>query len=65
MLNVEEFLVLQARVFEKLDIEWKTFKWDEKELKWICSSITSKDPMVDTSNFHLNLIAYIEHARTY
>ena len=43
-LNLGQFLLLQSRVFEKIHLEWRTFKWDEKELYWICSRIHSKDP---------------------
>ena len=31
-LNLGQFLLLQSRVFEKIHLEWRTFKWDEKEL---------------------------------
>ena len=64
-LNLGQFLLLQSRVFEEIHLEWRTFKWDEKELDWICSCIHSKDPVVDRSKFNLNPIAYIDHLKTY
>ena len=64
-LNLGQFLLLQSRVFEKIHLEWRTFKWDEKELDWICSCIHSKDPVVDPSTFNLSPMAYIDHLKTY
>ena len=64
-LHLGQFLLLQSRVFEKIHLEWRTFKWKEKELDWICSRIHSKDPVVDPSKFNLNPIVYIDHLKTY
>ena len=64
-LNLGQFLLLQSRVFEKIHLEWRTFKWHEKELDWICSRIHSKDPVVHPSKFNLNPIGYIDHLKTY
>ena len=60
-LNLGHFLLLQSRVFHKIHLEWRSFKWYEKELDWICSRIHSKDPVVDPLKFNLNPIAYIDH----
>ena len=35
ILNLGQFLVLQSRIREKIDLEWKEFKWDQNELDWI------------------------------
>ena len=64
-LNLAQYLLLQSLVFEKIHLEWGTFKWDEKELDCICSRIHSKDPLIDLSKFNLNPIAYIDHLKTY
>ena len=65
VLNMGQFLILQSQIFEKIHLEWKDFKWDEKELDWICSRIHSKDPMVDPSKFNSNSIAYVDHLKSY
>ena len=58
-------MVLQGRVFEKLDKEWKSFKWNQKELDWICSRIALKDTMLDPSDHVTHPIAYIDQAKSY
>ena len=63
ILNLGQFIILQSRVFEKIYQEWNQFKWDEKELNWICSRIHSKDPIVDPSKFDSNPIAYVDHLK--
>ena len=64
-LNIGEFLVFQSRIFEKIYLEWKELKWDQKELNWICSRIYHKDPIVDPSQFDSNPIAYVDHLKNY
>ena len=64
-LNLGQFLLLRSCIFEKIHLEWRIFKWDEKELDWICSRIHAKDSVVDPSKFNLNPIAYIDHLKTY
>ena len=65
VLNLGQFWVLQSRIFEKIYLKWKEFKWDEKQLNWICSRILSKDPVGDPSKFDSNAIAYVDHVKTY
>ena len=64
-INRGQFEIIQQRVFERLEKEYKIFKWDEKELEWVCSRIRFKDFMVDPLNFILNSIAYIVQAKSY
>ena len=63
--NQGQFELIQQRVFEKLQNEYKLFKWDEKELEWICSRIRLKDSMVDPLTFVFNPIAYIVQGQNY
>ena len=65
ILNLGQFIILRSRVFEKIQQEWNQFKWDKKELNWICSRIHSKDPIVDPSKFDSNPISYVDHLKNY
>ena len=59
--DLTQILILTLSVFggfEKLQEEWKKFKWEIDELNWICFG------MLDPSNFKYYQIAYLDHGKT-
>ena len=65
--DLTQILILTLSVFggfEKLQEEWKKFKWEMDELNWICYDIANNYSMLDPSNFEYYQIAYLDHAKT-
>ena len=62
--DLTQILILTLSVFEKLQEEWKKFKWEMDELNWICYGVANNYSMLDPSNFEYDQIAYLDHAKT-
>ena len=55
---------LQDRLHEKLIVEYKSFKFDEAELDWICEEIEANNLMLNPFDFTENPMAFIVHAQS-
>ena len=61
--DLTQILILTLSVFEKLQEEWKKFKWEMDELNWICYGIDNNYSILDPSNFEYDQIAYLDRAK--